>query len=84
MRLPFRLQFAVATFIFDQPIRWHWTRLTQDYKVVQTLAPTSRVTRDTRLCKPGSVAYRTGLGHAETEIGKWPVETGAAKPPVQT
>jgi hypothetical protein len=45
----------VATFIFDQPIRWHWTRFTQDYKVVQTLAPTSRVTRDTRLCKPVSI-----------------------------
>jgi hypothetical protein len=41
--------------------------------------PTSRVTRYTRLCKPGSVAYRTGLRHAETEIGKWRAETGAAK-----
>ena len=30
-----------------------------------------------------SVTYRTGLGYAETEIGKWRPETGAAKPPVQ-
>ncbi len=33
--------------------------------------------------EPVSVTYRTGLPHAETEIGKWPAETGAAKPPVQ-
>jgi hypothetical protein len=31
-----------------------------------------------------SVPYRTGLGYAETEIGKWRGETGAAKPPVQS
>ena len=36
-----------------------------------------------RLRKPVSVTYRTGLGYAETEIGKWRPETGAAKPPVQ-
>lgn len=46
--------------------------------------PKSRVTRDTRLCKPVTVTYRTGLGQAETEIGKWRAETAAAKPPVQT
>ena len=39
--------------------------------------PTSPVTRDTRLRKPVSVPYRTGLKHAETEIGKWRAETGA-------
>jgi hypothetical protein len=44
--------------------------------------PTSRVTRDTRLCKPGSVAYRTGLRHVETEIRKRRAETGAEKPPI--
>ena len=31
-----------------------------------------------------SVPYRTGLGYAETEIGKWRAETGGAKPPVQS
>jgi hypothetical protein len=31
--------------------------------------------------KPVSVTYRTGLGRAETEIGKWRAETGAMKPP---
>jgi len=46
--------------------------------------PTSPVTRDTRLRKPVSVPYRTGLWHVETEIGKWRAETGAVKPPVQT
>jgi hypothetical protein len=35
---------------------------------------------DTQLRKPVSVTYRTGLGHAETEIGKWRAETGAAEP----
>src|ERR1700720_4227437 len=44
--------------------------------------PTSPVTRDTRLRKPVSVTYRTGLGHAETEIGKWRAETGSTKSPV--
>jgi hypothetical protein len=34
--------------------------------------------------KPVSVTYRTGLGRAETEIGKWRAETGAARPPVWT
>ena len=34
--------------------------------------------------KPVSVTYRTGLGHAETEIGKWRAETGSTKPPVVT
>jgi ABC-type uncharacterized transport system substrate-binding protein len=28
-------------------------------------------TLDTQLRKPVSVTYRTGFGHAETEIGKW-------------
>src|SRR5580704_14048786 len=37
-----------------------------------------------RLRKPVSVTYRTGLRHAETEIGKWVAETGAAKSPVWT
>jgi hypothetical protein len=37
-----------------------------------------------RLRKPVSVTYRTGLGHAETEIGKWRAETGLTKPPVRT
>jgi hypothetical protein len=36
------------------------------------------------LRKPVSVTHRTGLGHAETEIGKWRAETGAAKPSVLT
>ena len=36
-----------------------------------------------RRCKPVSVTYRTGLEFAETAIGKWQAETGAAKPPVQ-
>ena len=45
--------------------------------------PTLRVTRYTRLCKPGSVAYRTGLRHAETEIRKRRAETGAEKPPIR-
>ena len=36
-----------------------------------------------RVRKPVSVTYRTGLGYAETEIGKWRAETAAAKPPVQ-
>jgi hypothetical protein len=36
-----------------------------------------------RLRKPVSVTYRTGLGYAETEIGKWRAETGTAKPPIQ-
>jgi hypothetical protein len=34
--------------------------------------------------KPVSTTHRTGLAHAETEIGKWRAETGAAKPPVLT
>jgi hypothetical protein len=29
------------------------------------------------LCEPVSINYRTGLRHAETEIGKWRAETGA-------
>ena len=37
--------------------------------------------RETQLRKPVSVTYRTGLRYAETEIGKWRAETGAAKPP---
>ena len=41
-------------------------------------------TPNTQLREPVSVTYRTGLGHAETEIGKWRAETGAAKPPVQS
>ena len=44
---------------------------------------TLRVTRYTRLCKPGSVAYRTGLRDAETEIRKRRAETGAEKPPIR-
>jgi hypothetical protein len=49
-------------------------------------APTIKVfrSRDTRLRKPVSVPYRTGLKLAETEIGNWRAETGAVKPPVQT
>ena len=34
-------------------------------------------------CEPVSVPYRTGLRHAETEIGKWQAETGVAKPPIR-
>ena len=37
-----------------------------------------------QLRKPVSVTYRTGLGHAETEIGKWRAETGSTKSPVLT
>jgi hypothetical protein len=37
-----------------------------------------------RLRKSVSVTYRTGLGHAETEIGKWRAETGLTKPLVRT
>jgi hypothetical protein len=33
-------------------------------------------------CEPVSVGYRTGLRHAETEIGKLRAETGARNPPV--
>ena len=43
------------------------------------------VARDT-LCaalQTGSVAYRTGLRHAETEIRKRRAETGAEKPPIR-
>ena len=29
--------------------------------------------RERERCKPVSVTYRTGLGHAETEIGQWRV-----------
>src|SRR5437868_15436507 len=35
-----------------------------------------------RLHEPVSVTYRTGLRHAETEIGKWRPETGAPIPSV--
>ena len=38
-------------------------------------------TPNTQLREPVSVTYRTGLGHVETEIGKWRAETGAAKLP---
>jgi len=31
-------------------------------------------------CEPVSVCNRTGLQHAETEIGKWRAETGAQNP----
>ena len=34
-----------------------------------------------RLREPVSVTYRTGLRHAETEIGKWRAETGVRNPP---
>jgi len=43
------------------------------------------VARDT-LCaalQTGSVAYRTGLRHAETEIRKRRAETDAEKPPIR-
>jgi SOS response associated peptidase (SRAP) len=33
--------------------------------------------------KPVSVKYRTGLRHAEMEIGKWCSETGARNPPLE-
>src|SRR3984893_3534345 len=33
--------------------------------------------------KPVSVKYRTGLRHAEMEIGKWRSETGARNPPLK-
>ena len=36
-----------------------------------------------RLCEPISVTNRTGLRHAETEIGNWRAETSARNPPVQ-
>jgi hypothetical protein len=42
---------------------------------------TSRSTSDVRL-EPVSVTCRTGLRYAETEIGNWRAETGAAKPPI--
>ena len=47
-----------------------------------SLQQQSKMARNRR-CKPVSVTYRTGLEFAETAIGKWQAETGAAKPPVQ-
>jgi hypothetical protein len=57
-------------------IKWHRDppkALIADTREVADFMPTSRVTAtlDTQLCKPVSVRYRTGLGRAETEIGKW-------------
>jgi hypothetical protein len=57
-------------------IKWHRDppkALIADTREVADFIPTSRVTAtlDTQLCKPVSVRYRTGLGRAETEIGKW-------------
>src|ERR1700730_12142504 len=34
-------------------------------------------------CEPVSVCNRTGLQHAETEIGKWRAETGAQTRPAR-
>jgi hypothetical protein len=44
----------------------------------------SRANAVYRLRKPVSVTYRTDLGQAETEIGKWRAETGLTKPPIRT
>jgi hypothetical protein len=43
----------------------------------------SRSILEERFCEPVSVSYRTGLRLAKTEIGKWPPETCARKPPIQ-
>ena len=56
--------------------QWHRDppkALIADTREVADFMPKSRVTAtlDTQLCKPVSVTYRTGLGRAETEIGKW-------------
>jgi predicted RNase H-like nuclease len=48
-----------------------------------------RILTETELLKvalrePVSVNSRTGLRHAEMEIGKWRAETGARNPPART